>query len=102
MIIEWVSVHIKPGTAAEFEAAVAKARDEILRHVPGCLGIELGAAIEEPNLYGVLIRWETLEAHTEGFRNSPAFQEWRALAGPFFAEPPEVMHYTIPLAAERF
>jgi len=51
--------------------------------------------IEKPGLYRLLVHWETLENHTEDFRNSQAFQDWRALVGPFFAAPPAVEHYTL-------
>jgi hypothetical protein len=37
--------------------------------------------------------WDTLEDHMVGFRESPAFAEWRALLGPHFAGPPAVEHY---------
>ena len=37
----------------------------------------------------------TMENHTVDFRESPAFQEWRALVGPYFAVPPAVEHYTL-------
>ena len=40
-----------------------------------------------------MIQWATLENHTVDFRNSPAFLEWRAIAGPYFAAPPAVEHF---------
>jgi hypothetical protein len=39
------------------------------------------------------VRWETLEAHTVGFRQSAAFGEWRGILSPFFAGAPDVLHY---------
>lgn len=41
------------------------------------------------------VEWDSLEAHTVGFRQSPAFAEWRALIGPYFAEPPQVEHFDV-------
>jgi hypothetical protein len=32
-----------------------------------------------------------------GFRESQAFQEWRAILGPIFAAPPAVVHHHEPL-----
>ncbi|MCR8725553.1 antibiotic biosynthesis monooxygenase family protein [Frigidibacter sp. ROC022] len=101
MIIEMVTIRIKPDTAAAFEAGVSKAR-AVFRRAPGCLGMELGACIEEPGLYQLLIRWETLEAHMEGFRKSPLLQEWRDLVQDCFAVPPSALHYAIPMDAELF
>jgi hypothetical protein len=28
-----------------------------------------------------------------GFRQSPAFAQWRAIIGPFFLQPPHVEHF---------
>jgi hypothetical protein len=39
-----------------------------------------------------MIYWATLEDHTVGFRQSDAFPAWRAIVGPFFAQPPVVEH----------
>jgi hypothetical protein len=30
-----------------------------------------------------------------GFRQSPAFADWRAIVGPFFAAPPVVEHFEL-------
>jgi hypothetical protein len=39
-----------------------------------------------------------LEAHTEGFRGSELFKEWRTLIGPFFDGPPLVEHYELKMS----
>jgi heme-degrading monooxygenase HmoA len=92
MIIEVATIKVTPGSEAEFEAAVKKAAD-VFRRATGCLGFALTRCVEDPAHFDVVIRWKTLEDHTVGFRNSPLFAEWRALVGPFFAEPPSVKHY---------
>jgi hypothetical protein len=42
-----------------------------------------------------MIYWQTLENHTVDFRGSPAFADWRAIVGPFFAEAPKVEHFEL-------
>jgi hypothetical protein len=42
-----------------------------------------------------MIFWDTLENHTVEFRQSPAFQQWRAIVGGYFAAPPAVEHFTL-------
>jgi hypothetical protein len=42
-----------------------------------------------------MIFWDTLEDHTVHFRQSPAFAQWRAIVGPFFAAPPVVEHFEL-------
>jgi len=101
MIIEVAEVKIKPGTNAEFEAAVEKAVG-VFRQAKGCLGLHAQKCVEEPELYHVVIRWETLEKHTVDFREGPLFQEWRGLVGPYFAEPPRALHYEVAIDRVAF
>ena len=42
-----------------------------------------------------MIFWESLESHTVDFRESPAFAEWRAIVGGFFAGQPVVEHFKL-------
>jgi heme-degrading monooxygenase HmoA len=91
MITEIAQIDVKPGTEKEFEAAVEKARAAFLRS-EGFRGFELHRSIEKPQRYRLLAKWDTVEAHTVGFRGSENFTEWRGLVGPYFASPPEVEH----------
>lgn len=74
-----------------FEAAVAEAKPFFLR-AKGCHGLQLHRVVEAPDVYRLVVKWETVEYHTVTFRNSDDFQEWRRLASPFFAAPPKVTH----------
>jgi hypothetical protein len=38
------------------------------------------------------VQWDSVEAHMVDFRSAPDFQEWRRVAGPFFAATPTVEH----------
>lgn len=91
MITEIAALRIDPARAGDFEAAVAAAKEHF-RTAPGCHGISLERVIETPGAYNLRVLWETVEAHTVDFRGSENFQKWRALAGPFFLEPPVVVH----------
>ncbi len=97
MILEIAILNIRAGEEAAFEEAVAKGSPIIVRS-PGYVSHELRRCIETKGRYVLLVRWETLEAHTIGFRESPAFPAWRAIIGPFFASPPVVEHYESALA----
>ncbi|MGH6933009.1 MAG: antibiotic biosynthesis monooxygenase family protein [Dongiaceae bacterium] len=46
-----------------------------------------------PDRYVLLVRWRRLEDHTEGFRQSPRYQDWRALLHHFYDPFPTVEHY---------
>lgn len=92
MILEVAILTIKPGQAAPFEAAFAQAQT-IIASMPGYLGHELQKCVEVENQYLLLVRWQTVEAHTIGFRQSAAYQEWRALLHHFYDPFPTVEHY---------
>lgn len=76
---------------AGFEKAVAQARPHFMG-AKGCHALELHRVIETPDVYRLVVTWETVDHHMVTFRNSDAFQNWRALASPFFAGPPSVTH----------
>ena len=92
MVLEQAVLAIAPGREAEFEAAFATAK-AVIGASPGCLQVRLSRGIEDPSTYLLLVEWERLEDHTEVFRGSSAFTEWRGLVGPFFASPPDVQHF---------
>jgi heme-degrading monooxygenase HmoA len=92
MIVEIAIIDIKTGENAAFEANLEKAQ-AIINQSKGYISHEFHQCIEQENRYMLFIRWETLEAHTVGFRESDLFKEWRGLIGQFFATPPNVQHY---------
>jgi heme-degrading monooxygenase HmoA len=92
MFLEHADLRIDPARAAEFEAAIAHGASSVIAHAQGFKGYKVNRSIESPGRYILTIYWDTLEDHTVGFRQSPAFAEWRAIVGPFFAQPPVVEH----------
>ncbi|MBB1156139.1 MULTISPECIES: antibiotic biosynthesis monooxygenase family protein [Amycolatopsis] len=91
MIRELAQIDVRPGTEADFEQAVAKAKP-LFDRAEGCHGAVLWRSAEKPARYRLVVRWETVEHHTVKFRGSPDFQRWRELVGEYFAAPPEVEH----------
>ena len=96
MILERALISVKPGQAEAFKQAFAKARPHI-EGSKGCRKVEMRQGIEHPDDFLLLVWWDTLEDHNIGFRESPAFTEWRAILGPLFAAPPAVVHHHEPL-----
>jgi len=70
MILEVAILTIKSGLSGEFETAFRKA-SPIIASMPGYLSHDLKKCVEVDDRYLLLVRWETLEAHTIGFRQSP-------------------------------
>jgi heme-degrading monooxygenase HmoA len=95
MILEIADIRVAPGRQAEFDEAIARGLRTVIARAKGMQGYQVNKCIESPGRYVLQIRWETLEAHTVGFRESPLFGEWRAIVGPFFAQPPLVEHFTL-------
>lgn len=92
MILEVAILNVRPGQHDSFEAAFAQAAP-LIASVPGYRGHELQRCLEAPGRYILLAHWETLEAHTVGFRGSPQYQEWRRLLHHFYDPFPTVEHY---------
>ena len=95
MILELADIQIQPGRQAEFDAAIVLGVQTVISRAKGFAGYQIHKGIESPERYVLMIRWETLENHTVDFRESPAFTEWRAIVGPFFAVPPKVEHFEL-------
>ncbi|HET8594324.1 MAG TPA: antibiotic biosynthesis monooxygenase, partial [Intrasporangium sp.] len=55
--------------------------------------LDLSRCLERPSTYLLLVEWDTLEDHTEGFRGSPEYQEWRRLLHHFYDPFPAVEHF---------
>ena len=92
MILEQAILDVKPQETKQFEAAFGRAQ-RIIAASPGYLSHELQRCVERPNRYLLLVRWRTLEDHTEGFRKSAPYQEWKALLHHFYDPFPVVEHY---------
>ncbi len=92
MITEHGVLNVKTGEEAAFEAAFDTAKALILAS-PGCIHLSLGQCVERPNVYLLLVQWERIEDHLEGFRQSPAFLEWRRLLHHFYDPAPVIEHF---------
>jgi heme-degrading monooxygenase HmoA len=92
MILEHALLPVQPGREADFEATFARAR-EIISASPGFGRLTLSRCLERPSTYLLLVEWDRLEDHTEGFRGSSAYQEWSRLLHPFYDPFPTVEHY---------
>jgi heme-degrading monooxygenase HmoA len=95
MILELADIRIHPGQQAAFEEAIQRGVNQVISNAKGFQGYKVNKGIESPERYILQIFWETLENHTLDFRQSPAFAEWRAIVGSFFAVPPTVEHFQL-------
>jgi heme-degrading monooxygenase HmoA len=92
MILEVAPLDVIPGREPEFETAFAEAQ-RIIASMPGYVSHQLQRCLEQPSRYLLLVTWRRLEDHTVGFRQSPQYQEWKALLHHFYDPFPRVEHY---------
>jgi len=92
MVLEVAILNVIDGQSDEFELAFAEAQ-VIISSMEGYVSHQLQKCIETKNRYILLVKWETLEAHTIGFRQSDEYQSWRKLLHHFYHPFPEVEHY---------
>jgi heme-degrading monooxygenase HmoA len=95
MILEIADIRIQLGQNAAFEEAIDRALVTVASQAKGVQGWSVTRGIESPERYVLQIVWATLEDHTVGFREGPLFPQWRAIIGPFFAQPPHVEHFSL-------
>ena len=99
MVLEVAILNVRPGESNAFEAAFLTAQ-RIISASRGYQRHELRRCIEADRRYLLLVWWDTLESHTQGFRKSPEYQRWRELLHHFYDPFPTVEHYvTVPGAA---
>jgi heme-degrading monooxygenase HmoA len=95
VVLEVAVLDVVPGRAEAFEAAFREA-EAILCAARGYRSHELLSCLERDSRYLLLVRWDTLEDHTEGFRGSADYGRWKELLHHFYDPFPEVEHYVAP------
>jgi heme-degrading monooxygenase HmoA len=92
MIIEIALLNIRPGESTSFEAAFSRAQ-KIISSMSGYIQHELQKCVEAEDKYLLVVRWKKLEDHTERFRQSEEYKEWKKLLHHFYDPFPVVEHY---------
>lgn len=93
MVLEVALIEVFPGQEDMFSAAY-KLGHPILAGTPGCRSVRMTRGVESPSRFVLLVEWDSVEAHIDNFRGTERFAQWRALIGPYFANPPLVEHFT--------
>ncbi|MBU8771585.1 MULTISPECIES: antibiotic biosynthesis monooxygenase [Cytobacillus] len=97
MILEAVMLQVKEGMEEEYEQAFREA-SKIIASMKGYISHELQRCMEVKGKYLLLVKWESLEAHTVGFRQSKEYQEWKRQLHHFYDPFPAVEHFeNVPL-----
>jgi heme-degrading monooxygenase HmoA len=92
MILERARFQTLPDAQADFERAFETALT-VISQAGGYRSLRLLRGIEKPTEYLLLIEWDSVADHMEGFRGSALFERWAELLRPYYAAPPEVEHF---------
>jgi heme-degrading monooxygenase HmoA len=92
MITEHAILNVIPGQEEDFLSALDVAKTFIAGS-PGFRGLRVERCLESPSTFLLLVEWESLEAHTQGFRGSAAYEQWRKLLHHFYEPFPVVEHF---------
>jgi heme-degrading monooxygenase HmoA len=92
VITEHALLQVLPGREDEFVEAMEQAKD-VIASSPGFVSLRVERGIERPGCFLLLVEWERLEDHTQGFRGSAAYGQWRAALHHFYDPFPVVEHY---------
>ncbi len=92
MITEIAIFQAVPGKEEAFAQGIQKGL-EVIRRDAGCRSAASHRCIEDPARFMLVIQWASLEAHTQGFRTSPGFAEYRSHITGLFLDAPVVHHY---------
>ena len=92
MILEAVMLQVKEGLEQEYEEAFKRA-SHLISSMKGYIDHELQRCMEVKGKYLLLVKWESLEDHTVGFRESDEYQVWKKRLHHFYDPFPTVEHF---------
>ena len=94
MIVELAILRAKEGTADQMRAGLQAAR-AVISQAQGYRGSTFQQGIEDPHRFVLRIEWDSVEAHTEGFRGGPLFPQWRSHWAEYMEGTPDVQHFQV-------
>ena len=88
---EIAEVRVAQGREDEFESTF-RSLLPILGNADGRLDVKLLRGMDKAGAFLILVEWQSVEHHTEVFRNSEAFSEFSEALGSLLAAPPTPFH----------
>ncbi|MFD0959045.1 antibiotic biosynthesis monooxygenase family protein [Paenibacillus chungangensis] len=92
MILEVAMLQVKPMMTEQFEQSFKEA-SLIISSIKGYIDHELHHCMEDSNKYVLFVKWESLEDHTIGFRQSSEYLEWKKMLHHYYEPFPTVEHF---------
>ena len=92
MIVEQAMLHVRSGEDAAFRVALEQARP-LIAASPGFRRMAVHPAAERDGLYLLLIEWDSIADHRDGFRQSERYARWRDLLHHHYDPMPIVTYF---------
>jgi heme-degrading monooxygenase HmoA len=92
MILEHALLTVRAGQETAFEAAFGTAK-AVIAGAAGFRRLSMSRCVERPGTYLLLVEWESLEDHLQGFRASAGYDVWRKSLHHFYDPFPVVEHF---------
>jgi heme-degrading monooxygenase HmoA len=92
VITEHAVLEVVAGQEEAFVEAMGQAKD-LIATSPGFRSLRVERCLERPSCFLLLVEWDRLEDHTEGFRGSANYEKWRAALHHFYDPFPLVEHF---------
>jgi len=93
MILEVAILDVKKGQEEAFETTFKEA-SKIISSMKGYISHSLQKCLEKESRYLLSVKWQNLEDHTIGFRESKEYLQWKKLLHHFYEPFPVVEHYS--------
>ena len=94
-MLEHAVLRVRTGEEEALEASARQALP-IIESAPGCHGAEFRRQVEDPSVYLLLVRWDSVGAHL-AFRDTDLYAAWRELTHPFYVGALDVTHFHEPI-----
>jgi heme-degrading monooxygenase HmoA len=94
MILERAEFPVKEGQEDAFAQMMQQRGGELLAGADGCHSVRIARGIEDPSKFILLLEWDSVEHHI-ALTKTAAFDEFKQIAGPFFAGPSNMEHFEI-------
>lgn len=94
MILERAEFPVKEGQEAAFAEMMTHHGCALLVGAEGCHSVRVGRGVENPSKFILLLEWDSVDHHI-ALTKTAAFDEFKALAGPFFAGPSNMEHFEV-------
>ncbi len=90
-VIELAEFHVDPGQVDRFLVVVGSVL-HLIKDSVGCRDAQIYKVRERDGSVVLLVHWDSIASHLDGFRVSDSYGEWRAAISPYFVDDPSVVH----------